>query len=85
MNENFKYGLYFLGGLAVGALGAVAVSRGSVNMKPLATDLLSRSMDVKDCVLSKVETVKEGLEDMVAEAHQAAEQRKEQRESPQKS
>lgn len=84
MNENFKYGLYFLGGLAVGALGAVAVSRGSVSMKPLATDLLSRSMDVKDCVLSKVETVKEGLEDLVAEAQQAAEHRKEQRESPEK-
>ena len=27
MNENMKYGLFFLGGLALGAIGAVAVSK----------------------------------------------------------
>lgn len=53
MNENLKFGLYFLGGLAVGALGAVAVSRGSVNIKPVAADLLSRGMDMKDTVMGK--------------------------------
>lgn len=81
MNENLKFGLYFLGGLAVGALGAVAVSRGSVNIKPVAADLLSRGMDMKDAVMGKVETVKEGMEDLMAEAQHAAEQRKERREA----
>lgn len=80
MNENLKYGLYFLGGLAVGALGTVAVSRGGVNLKPVATQLISHGLDMKDAVLGKVETVKEGMEDLVAEAQYASEQRKEQRE-----
>ncbi len=77
MNENMKYGLFFLGGLALGAFGAVAVSRGKLDLKPLATDLLSRGMDVKDTMLAKVETVKENVDDMMAEARHAAEQRRE--------
>lgn len=77
MNENMKYGLFFLGGLALGANGAVAVSRGKLDIKPLAADLLSRGMDVKDAVLAKVETVKENVDDMVAEAREVSEKRKE--------
>lgn len=34
-------------------------------------------MDVKDAVLAKVETVKENVDDMVAEAREASEKRKE--------
>ena len=68
MNENMKYGLFFLGGLALGAIGAVAVSKGKLDLKPMAADLLSRGMDVKDAVLAKVETVKENMDGMVAEA-----------------
>ena len=78
MNENMKYGLFFLGGLALGAIGAVAV--GKLDLKPMAADLLSRGMDVKDAVLAKVETVKENMDDMVAEARHAAEQRREAKE-----
>ena len=79
MNENMKYGLFFLGGLALGAIGAV-VSKGKLDLKPIAADLLSRGMDVKDAVLAKVETVKENMDDMVAEARHAAEQRREAKE-----
>ena len=42
MNETTKYGLFFLGGVVLGALGAVAVTRGKLDVKPLATDLLRR-------------------------------------------
>ena len=77
MNENMKYGLFFLGGLALGAIGAVAVSKGKLDLKPVAADLLSRGMDA---VLAKVETVKENMDDMVAEARHAAEQRREAKE-----
>ena len=38
MNENLKYGLFFLGGVALGAVGAVAVSRGKLDLKPFATE-----------------------------------------------
>lgn len=76
MNDGLKYGLWFLGGVAVGVLGAVAVSKGKLDFKPLATDLLSRGMDVKDALLSKVESIKEDVEDLTAEARLAAEKRK---------
>ena len=81
MNENMKYALFLLGGIAVGALGAVAVSKGKLNLKPLATDLISRGLDVKDAVLSKVETAKENMDDLVAEARFASEQRKDTKEA----
>ena len=68
-------------GIAVGALGAVAVSKGKLDLKPLATDLISRGLDVKDAVLAKMETAKEDMDDLVAEARFAAEQRKETKES----
>ncbi len=80
MNENLKYGLFFLGGIALGALGTVAVSKGKLDIKPLATDLLSRGMDIKDAMMAKVETVRENMDDMVAEARNVAEQRREAKE-----
>lgn len=58
-------------------IGAVVVSRGKLDIKPLAAGLLSRGMDVKDAVLAKVETVKENVDDMVAEAREVSEKRKE--------
>ena len=75
MNEKLKYGLFFLGGVTLGVVGAVAVSRGKLDIKPFATELLSRGMDMKDAVLAKMEGVKEDMEDMVAEARVAAEER----------
>ena len=71
-----QYGLFFLGGVALGAIGAVAVSRGKLDLKPLATDLISRGLEVKDAVLAKADAVREDVEDMVAEARAASEQRK---------
>lgn len=76
MNETFKYGLFFLGGVALGAIGAVAVSRGKLDVKPLAADLLSRGMDVKEALARKMAAVKEDMEDLAAEARAAQEQRK---------
>ncbi len=71
-----KYGLFFLGGVAVGAIGAVAVSRGKLDVRPFVTDILSRGMDVRDAVMAKAATIKEDMEDMAAEAREAQEQRR---------
>ena len=79
MNDGLKFGLWFLGGIAVGALGAVALSKGKLDLKPVAADLLSRGMDVKDAVMGKVEAVKEDMEDLAAQARQASDKRKEAR------
>lgn len=68
MNNTTKYGLFFLGGVVVGALGAVAITRGKLNVKPLAADLLSTGLDLRDKVMAGVEGVKEDLADVMAEA-----------------
>ncbi len=80
MNETTKYGLFFLGGLAVGVLGAVAISRGRLNVKPLAADLISGGIDIKDKALAAVEGVKEDLADIVAEAQVKSQERREAKE-----
>ena len=80
MNQNYKYGLFFLGGLAVGALGAMAISRGKLSVKPLATDLISSGIDLRDKALAAVEGVKEDLADVVAEAQVKSQERREAKE-----
>ena len=52
------------------------MSRGKLDVKPLAADLLSRGMDVKEALARKVAAVKEDMEDLAAEARAAQEQRK---------
>ena len=79
MNNGLKYGLF----LALGVVGTVAVTRGKLDLKPLATDLVSRGMDMKDAIMSKVEAVKEDMEDLAAEARQAADKRKAEAADPQ--
>ena len=81
MNSGIKFGLFFLGGIALGALGAVALSKGKLNLKPVAADLISRGMDVKDAQMSTLDAVKEDMEDLAAEARQASEKRKAAKES----
>ncbi len=76
MNEGLKYGLFFLGGVALGAIGTVAVSRGKLNVKPFATDLISRALDAKETFMAKVDAARENMEDILAEARVASEQRK---------
>ena len=76
MNETTKYGLYFLGGVVVGALGAVALTRGKLDVKPLATNILSTGMDLRDKVMAGVEGVKEDLADVMAEAEGKSQERK---------
>ncbi len=79
MNGFFKFALVFLGGVIVGAAGATAASR-QEGVRPLAAGLISRGMEVKDAFMGKVETLKENVEDLVAEAQTSADKRKEQKE-----
>ncbi len=83
LNQATKYGLFFVGGLVVGALGAVAIAKGKKfgGVKPLASSLLSAGIDVKDKVLAGVEGVKEDLADVVAEAQVKSQERREAKEA----
>lgn len=65
----------FLGGVLVGALGAVAITRGKLDVKPLAADLLAGGMNLRDKAMNAVESVKEDLADVVAEAQVKAQER----------
>ena len=77
MNQNVKHGLFFLGGVALGALGAVAITRGKLDVKPLATSLLSSGLDLRDKALAAVESVKEDIADVVAEAQVKSQEKRE--------
>lgn len=76
LNQPTKYGLFFLGGLVVGALGAVTVTRGKCQLKPLATDLLAGGIDLKDKAMGIVEGCKEDIADAVAEAQIKSQEKK---------
>lgn len=71
MNENFKGLLYFLGGVAVGALGVVALSKNKLELKPALTDLAAGAMDLKEKVACVVERAKEDVSDFMAEVEHA--------------
>ncbi|MFU0842351.1 MAG: YtxH domain-containing protein [Burkholderia sp.] len=76
MTETTKYGLFFLGGLAVGALGAVAITRGRPQLRPLATDLVAAGIDAKEKAMGAVESAKEDLADVIAEAQVKREEKR---------
>ena len=73
LTQTTKYGLFFLGGVALGALGAVVLTKGDLKVKPLASELLSGGIDLKDKLLASVEGVKEDLADVVAESQERRE------------
>jgi hypothetical protein len=60
----------------VGALGAVLLSRNDVAVKKTVAALLSRGLDVKDKAAELVETAKENIDDLAAEARHEQGQRK---------
>jgi hypothetical protein len=72
----WKYGLAVGAGVLVGALGAVLLSRNDVAVKKTVAALLSRGLDVKDKAAELVETAKENIDDLAAEARNEQEQRK---------
>ena len=76
LSNFWKYGLAVGAGVAVGALGVVLLSRGTVDLKKAAATLLSHGMDLKDKAATLVETAKENIDDLAAEARHEQEARK---------
>ncbi|MDR3358544.1 MAG: DUF6110 family protein [Desulfovibrio sp.] len=75
-NEFWKYGLAAGIGVVVGAIGMTILSRGGMDLKKAASMILSYGMDMKDKAAVAVETAKENIEDIAAEARHEREQRK---------
>ena len=78
MNENWwKLGLAAGLGIAAGILGTAVVSRGKGgDLRKVCTSLLSHGMDVKEKAATLLETAKENIEDLAAEARHESELRK---------
>jgi len=75
MDDNLKGGLFFILGLAVGAVGVAAVSRGKINPRETVAGLVAGGMDVKDKVTGFIERGREELDDMMAEAEYLRQQK----------
>jgi hypothetical protein len=75
MNGSLKNGLFLVAGVAIGALGAMALIKGKFSIRPAVTDLLSHGMDLKEKTTSVLERAKENIENLVTEAKQAKEAR----------
>jgi len=75
-NDWWKYGLGLVIGLAVGATGAVLISRNPGAAKKACATLLSHAMEVREKAATVMETAKENMEDMAAEARHDLEERK---------
>lgn len=76
MGSFWKYGLALGAGVALGAVGALLLSKNSAEVKKTLSTLLSHGMDLKEKAASYMETAKENMEDIAAEARHASEQRK---------
>lgn len=76
LNSYWKYGLVLGAGVALGAAGAILLSRSNIDLKKTAATLLSHGMDIKDKAATLVETAKENMDDLTAEARHEQEQRK---------
>ncbi|MDR1947363.1 MAG: hypothetical protein LBQ51_09405 [Desulfovibrio sp.] len=72
----WKYGLALGAGVALGAIGAVLLSRNGVAVKKSFASLLSHGLDVKEKAAEIMETAKENIDDLAAEAKHAREQRR---------
>lgn len=71
MSNGAKIFWAFAGGAVLGAAGLAYLNRNSMDfryMKPIATDLLTRGMNLKDNFMTRVTAMKEDFEDMAAEA-----------------
>ena len=75
-NGWLKCGLFLGAGIAVGAAGAILLSRNPDAVKKACTSVLSHVMEMKEKAATVMETAKENMEDMTAEARFDYEERK---------
>jgi hypothetical protein len=82
MGPNFsgnwwKYGLAIGGGVALGAIGVMLLSKGKIDLKKCAATVLSQGFDLKEKAAEVMETVKENIDDLTAEARAMADKKEE--------
>ena len=71
MNESTQKLLLFLGGLALGSLGVVALSKKDASLRPAMTNLAAGAMDLRDKAMGTIQRTKEDVSDFLAEVEHA--------------
>lgn len=74
MSDSGKIWLGVLGGVVLGAFGAAVIRRG--DLRPCTAKVLSYGYDLKDKIVASCEEMKEGYDDLAAEAKEQYEERK---------
>lgn len=68
MGDYHRGGVYVLGGVLLGVIGSVLIGQQKGRLRPAATTLLSKGLDMKDQAAAAFEVAKEQTEDLFAEA-----------------
>ncbi len=76
MGNWLRCGVLFGAGVGVGVAATILLSKNSEQAKKAITNAVSRGMDLKDKASTMIETAKESLDDIAAEAKHAKSQRK---------
>lgn len=76
MGDYHRSGVYVLGGVILGVIGSVLIGQQKGRLRPAATALLSKGLDIKDQAAAAFDVAKEQTEDLFAEAEDLRQQRK---------
>lgn len=71
MNESTQNLLIFLGGVAVGSLAVLALSKNKDGLRPALTDLTAGAFDLRDKAAGAFQRTREDLGDFLAEVEHA--------------
>lgn len=69
MNTGTKVTLAFLGGAVAGAAALALLNRGKLDLeylKPVASELVNKGMELKETICAKMDAVKEEIENFAA-------------------
>ncbi|WP_028318085.1 hypothetical protein [Desulfobulbus elongatus] len=71
MNESTQNLLIFLGGVALGSLAVLALSKNKEGLRPALADLTANALDLRDKAAGAFQRTKEDLSDFMAEVEHA--------------
>jgi hypothetical protein len=71
MNESTQNLLIFLGGIAVGSLAVLALSKNKDGLRPALADLTANALDLRDKAAGAFQRSREDLGDFMAEVEHA--------------
>lgn len=83
MNESTQKLLLLLGGVALGSLGILALSKNETTLRPTLTNLAAGALDLRDKALGTLQRTKEDMGDFMAEVEHARTAKAEQQTEPQ--